>query len=662
MSLPSTTVLRVWDTGADTNAGGYNPARVGAGTNYSKQAAAQAALSDVVINGSDSTLISSAARPFSSADIGNLYRQTGGVGFTVGVFEIVSVDGSNRAVLDRSAGTLGSTGGTGNLGGALATLGAAATIAAAAATTAGVTTYIKGSFTTAATITLSRDSSDNLACSYIGYGVNDDDGVLATITSTNAAATSLISVTGKGSILKNLKGDGASLSQRVFNAADITVTFDSCWGLGGTKYGFRGASTQSLFRRCLATGNGASGGDAGFAADTGTALFDRCEARGNAGNGFSALTAGVATCLNCIAAGNTLSGFYSNDNESVVRLLNCTAYGNTLDGLRYAAVSTFIGTLVRNSIFYGNLGYGIRSISTDYNLPSFVPLFESNALGANTLGARFQVPTGAADIALTLDPFTDAAGGDFSLNLSEGGGLELRATGVPGGFGLRTTPEASVGYSDIGAVPASGATSSSTALGTMRSLFRELTGEKFPGPVPDSVVDEYLNLGLFWYNQATEYHWTTSDGGVTLAANVQEYDLAATVVRVDWVELNGVRLSPGDTEEWDNRGEPWRSEAAGLPEQWATYGGNKIVFRPTPSATGTLLIRHVSKPPDIGVAGPEQLPGQDERLPTYYAAHLFSICYPDSALAMQRSEGLLSRSREEGAFGVRDAEAKKTVR
>jgi hypothetical protein len=650
MSLASTTVFEVRSDGTSTAGGGFNPSRVNAGTDRSQQAAVQQAYTDLAIDAADTTLISSAAHPFSSADIGNLINLTGGVGFTTGRCEITSVDGSSRAVLDRSAGTGGSTGGTGNLGGALDGLATVASLVVA-----GNTTYVRAGsgYTSAATITLSRDSSDNLACVYEGYTTTRGDGGLATITSTNAAATSLISVTGKGSILKNLKGDGASLSQRVFNAADVTVTFDNCYALGGTKYGFRGASTQSIFRRCLATGNGASGGDAGFSADTGTALFDRCVSRGNAGNGFSSLTAGVATCLNCIASGNTLSGFQSNDNESVIRVLNCTSYLNTLDGLRFAAVSTFVGVFVRNSIFAGNAGYGIRSISTDYNLSMFATLFENNAFWNNTLGARYQVPTGADDITLTADPFAARTNSDFSLNLVEGGGLELRTAGVPSGFGLRAIPETSVGYEDIGAVPSGGATSSSDTaspgLGTMRSLWRELTGEKDTTVVPNAVVDIYLQRGLEELNRLVRYHFTDDDSNVTLVAGTQEYSLPAACNQVVFVTWRGQELKKSSVDEWRSKGVAWQQQS-GEPREWAMYG-DKLVFFPTPNAEAVAadpnpVVRYVSNPSDIGTSGPEQLRSGDYALPVYHGVVLWSASYPDSAAAQGRLafyEGLFDK-------------------
>lgn len=66
---------------------------------------------DLVINGSDSTKVTSAATPFVASDIGSNIRITAGTGFNTGFFGIVDVVGA-VAELDASAGTVGSTGGS----------------------------------------------------------------------------------------------------------------------------------------------------------------------------------------------------------------------------------------------------------------------------------------------------------------------------------------------------------------------------------------------------------------------------------------------------------------------------------------------------------------------------------------------------------------------
>lgn len=69
---------------------------------------------DLVIDASLNTKVTSASRNFVAADVGRILYVSGGTGFTVGYYVVVSV-ASNAATLDRAVGTTGSTGGTGSL-------------------------------------------------------------------------------------------------------------------------------------------------------------------------------------------------------------------------------------------------------------------------------------------------------------------------------------------------------------------------------------------------------------------------------------------------------------------------------------------------------------------------------------------------------------------
>lgn len=70
------------------------------------------AYTDLAIDASDDTVISSAALPFTSNDVGKTIVITGGTGFTTGSYIIQSV-ASGDATLDSAVGTTSSTGGTG---------------------------------------------------------------------------------------------------------------------------------------------------------------------------------------------------------------------------------------------------------------------------------------------------------------------------------------------------------------------------------------------------------------------------------------------------------------------------------------------------------------------------------------------------------------------
>jgi len=68
---------------------------------------------DLAIDGSDNTKMTSAAFPFTSAHIGQTVTITGGGGFTVQTVTITSIDGV-KAVCSAALGTVGSTGGLGH--------------------------------------------------------------------------------------------------------------------------------------------------------------------------------------------------------------------------------------------------------------------------------------------------------------------------------------------------------------------------------------------------------------------------------------------------------------------------------------------------------------------------------------------------------------------
>ena len=120
MALAATCVFEVRTTGSDLNGGAFKAGATG--TDRSQQDAAHASGTDLVVDGSDNTKVTSATHNFVAADVGNTIQIVNGGAWTGGVYEIVSV-ASNAAVLDRSPAATGSTSGTWKLGGAKASLG-----------------------------------------------------------------------------------------------------------------------------------------------------------------------------------------------------------------------------------------------------------------------------------------------------------------------------------------------------------------------------------------------------------------------------------------------------------------------------------------------------------------------------------------------------------
>jgi hypothetical protein len=92
----------------------------GATIQHDSSLSSAVAYTDLVIDGSDSSHVTSAGNPFSSASVGKQILVQSGTGFTTGVFFILGVSAgvatvSSDGIAASSAGTVGSTGGVGKM-------------------------------------------------------------------------------------------------------------------------------------------------------------------------------------------------------------------------------------------------------------------------------------------------------------------------------------------------------------------------------------------------------------------------------------------------------------------------------------------------------------------------------------------------------------------
>ena len=104
-------------------------------------------------------------------------------------------------------------------------------------------------------------------------------------------------------------------------------------------------------------------------------------------------------------------------------------YGNGRDGIRAVARWSFTiasGTIF-NNLIVNNGGYGLNQPTAQTHAD--FPWIDYNAFFNNTSGARNNINASPHDVTLTGDPFTNAAGNDFSLNNVAGAG----AAGLTGG-------------------------------------------------------------------------------------------------------------------------------------------------------------------------------------------------------------------------------------
>jgi hypothetical protein len=179
-------------------------------------------------------------------------------------------------------------------------------------------------------------------------------------------------------------------------------------------------------------------------------LVDRCLIHGNGGRGVNTGFS-ETTVLRSVVADNAYGVYVGGTGGLAIQLVveDSNLSHNTNAGLLVleTTLTSFFLTLA-NSIFWGNGGYGADFAAATGALSGRTRHNFGNAYGGNTSGSRNNLPAGIGDVTLTADPFTNAAGGDFSLNATAGGGAACREAGFPGAFPGGTT----TGYLDIGAV------------------------------------------------------------------------------------------------------------------------------------------------------------------------------------------------------------------
>lgn len=438
-----------WDvrpaTGSDNNGGGF--VQGATGTDYSQQASPQYALTGIASAGAGNVVLSAAA----AADmVGNIAKVISGTNFTTGFFEILSVvAGVSITFSTNKAGTAICTGagasGVINIGGSLASV---TVLAVNTPTNAfnGNVIWVKGTIT--ATAELQPDSH----LTYAGYGTTHGDGVRAGYTTatnstplfqvfnqhearfgnfnfSNTATTRDIGFVYRlnyGAYFTNCSFDGFSNAVQAGLASVIADTeyslhFIDCEIKNSTSTAGAVQLFQPvamLFHGCYIHHNAGDGvrldGTGATGTGAGLVVFQNTVFDTNAGKGVNITSASVG--------GQPARSWFYN---------NCVFYNNGSDGVKYASATWPEFIRVSNCIFYLNGGFGFfRDTTTDLTLTMFP---SANAYGSNTSGARGGIwpasPAANPDVTLTADPFTNAAGGDFTLNGTAGGGAALKAVG-----------------------------------------------------------------------------------------------------------------------------------------------------------------------------------------------------------------------------------------
>lgn len=433
-ALPATTVWEVRTDGAATNGGGFVPGS--GGFDYSQQAAPQSTVNDAVMSSVVPT-ITSASASWPANVVGNIAHWSGGSFPGVDVwFHIVARADANSLVVDRTS--VNSTGGTFIIGGAMnhpSMVQKAENIPGVG--TAGFDVWVKAG-------TYNFDNT----------GTGQPAGRLQTVGSA--------SDTGFWEGYQTTRGDRGT--KPVFRA-DTLTTNAIVESLGYTTFinieadcngktvdGFT-ATANSRTILCLAR-SGVNGFN--------TTVADRCIAIEN-GVGFQ----NCPLTFGCVASGNTTTGFLSSTsaircidigspggfsmNAANQRCINCVSYGGTGNG-GFQLLSTNNSAIA--CVAVNRIGKGFYGVT---NGNAFV----QHCAGFNNSGGN----TDSTDtrkvqdfIALSADPFVNAAGGNFALNATTGGGASLMGTGIPAIYPNGTTTSTT----NVGAVENSGVVAGSS--------------------------------------------------------------------------------------------------------------------------------------------------------------------------------------------------------
>lgn len=424
---------------------------------YSQQAAAQFSYTDLASVGAG-LLVSSVAKPFAKQQVGNSLIITGGTNFTPGTYVIASVAAGVATVVGPGNITTGAgVSGTGGQGGAI--LSPAIPFGLK---TSNNQVFVKAgtySITTASTNVAGGCISDVGASSTVGNrmieGYNSIRGDLGTapLLQISGSLTTPIIINVGGTnveqMIRNLVLDGISnaSSRGIVSSRRLFI-----YKVGFKNFTANGCETNtgaSSISYCYATGcGGTTGTHYGFIDTNGGGHYFACEAYSNTVGGFFANSTGGSTS-NCLAYGNSggsSDGFISGTQEQFYQ--GCVAYNNGRDGFRIGNGFTV------NCIAEANVGKGFNRSSVAQVSGMIINCATYNNTGGAIDTVSFPFVSGL--VAGSGSFFTNAAGGDFSLNNTAGAGAAARAAGYPGVYPSGTT----TGFIDIGAAqhadPASG--------------------------------------------------------------------------------------------------------------------------------------------------------------------------------------------------------------
>ena len=430
MTIQATAQWWIRTDGDDDNGGGFDSGISGAGTNYSDQATAQLDLTDLATASAGSTTLTSVTGGFTPAMIGNCVKIRSGTNVTNGYYFITAYTDTNTVTIDRACdnGGGGLSGGSGRLGGAWrdieTTLSTQAIVlgnSVASPLIAGHQVNLRGTGQEDGTTTdyeftnwrFFPSGTLNTPIKIIGYNGRP------VIRGSSGYTGTLYFYQMSGYIFENVK----CICNGTDNGVHAMINFNS----GGVGYVYNCIFDANGFNVLLLNGS-----------------CLKCNFK-NSGSPAACTGAGINQAWNGFCTGNKFD--LGNTSTAITSLNMSTVDSNLIIGgdygIRFTNASTYTHN-ARNNIFYNTTtGIEINSnpasamfnifsgctTAIQQNNSTYPRKFHSNAFyncGTNHSDSG----NSSGDIILTADPFVNAAGGDFNLNATNGGGAVLRSTSI----------------------------------------------------------------------------------------------------------------------------------------------------------------------------------------------------------------------------------------
>ena len=159
-----------------------------------------------------------------------------------------------------------------------------------------------------------------------------------------------------------------------------------------------------------------------------TTAFYSCECLGCYAQDCTSTAYNSCSVFNCISYNN-----YRGLTSINTRIDGFVAYGSTQYGVYFPSNRDYAGPPYRNLVVVNSGGYGVTGIVNGQ------PIF--NFAGYNNTNGNLESSSNwlINEITLTADPFTNPAGGDWSLNSDAGGGELLKSVAMVMPFGTNYT-------------------------------------------------------------------------------------------------------------------------------------------------------------------------------------------------------------------------------